>query len=244
MNKKGFTLIELIIVIVILAILAMIAIPAVSKFVVQASQNTCDNNLATLSRSMENIKITHENEKIEKVYEEALKESQSHCPVNGEYRLIQSSFKVAYPICAVHTKNVAIGESYYFTKDIIAEMKADPEKFGLDADWKKNSNDELTNAILKHYDFGKLNIGDKDYFIEPYYNASTSSIMVFAKARDDYQKQNWNADFIYYPEDGKWYTGNKSLIVCNIPAEEVYQKMLDANWKPITDPSEIRAKKK
>lgn len=47
-NRKGFTLIELIIVIVILAILAAIAIPAVSKYVGEAKKSQEEGNLAVV----------------------------------------------------------------------------------------------------------------------------------------------------------------------------------------------------
>lgn len=52
-NKKGFTLIELIIVIVILAILAAIAIPAVSKYVGNANMARVEADINTIRRCME-----------------------------------------------------------------------------------------------------------------------------------------------------------------------------------------------
>lgn len=47
-NRKGFTLIELIIVIVIIAILAAIAIPAVSQYVGDANESQKDGNYAVV----------------------------------------------------------------------------------------------------------------------------------------------------------------------------------------------------
>lgn len=48
-NKKGFTLIELVVVIVIIGILAMLVVPKVTQFQTEASYNTCQGNKRTLA---------------------------------------------------------------------------------------------------------------------------------------------------------------------------------------------------
>jgi prepilin-type N-terminal cleavage/methylation domain-containing protein len=48
MNKKGFTLVELIVVIVIIAILAAIAIPAMMRYIDNANAATAEANVRTI----------------------------------------------------------------------------------------------------------------------------------------------------------------------------------------------------
>lgn len=62
-NKKGFTLIELVVVIVIIGILAMLVVPRVTQFQTEASYNTCQGNKRTLAAAqsmllMQNPKAT------------------------------------------------------------------------------------------------------------------------------------------------------------------------------------------
>lgn len=47
-NKKGFTMVELIIVIVIIVVLAAVLVPNLLKYVDKANQATCKNNAATI----------------------------------------------------------------------------------------------------------------------------------------------------------------------------------------------------
>lgn len=60
LNKKGFTLIELITVIAIVAILAVIGIPEISGFVGKAQEAAANNNLALLIRQAEKMIIEDE----------------------------------------------------------------------------------------------------------------------------------------------------------------------------------------
>ncbi len=54
-NKKGFTLVELMIVVVIMAILVAVAVPIYSAVTKNAKDKTCASNARTLSSQMNNI---------------------------------------------------------------------------------------------------------------------------------------------------------------------------------------------
>lgn len=56
-NKKGLTLIELLIVVIILGALAAIAIPRISTSSRTAKQNACNTNVDTLNTAIEMYKI-------------------------------------------------------------------------------------------------------------------------------------------------------------------------------------------
>ena len=62
MNKKGFTLIELIVVIAIMAIIALISTPIINNVITQSKERTYKEQLNAIINSAKNYMTTHTNE--------------------------------------------------------------------------------------------------------------------------------------------------------------------------------------
>jgi type II secretion system protein G len=58
-NRKGLTLMELLIVVIILGALAAIAIPRITNSATTAKRNACKTNVDTLNTAMEMYKMDH-----------------------------------------------------------------------------------------------------------------------------------------------------------------------------------------
>ena len=58
-NRKGLTLIELLIVVIILSALAAIAIPRITTSATTAKRNACTTNIDTLNTAIEMYKMDH-----------------------------------------------------------------------------------------------------------------------------------------------------------------------------------------
>ena len=62
LNKKGFTLIELIVVIAILAALAAIALPTMSGLIDQSKKQVAESNVRTIYTAAQSYAVTHDTE--------------------------------------------------------------------------------------------------------------------------------------------------------------------------------------
>ena len=61
-NKKGFTLIELIVVIAILGILAAVLVPAIGNYVARANESNCASEASAALQAAQRILVESENE--------------------------------------------------------------------------------------------------------------------------------------------------------------------------------------
>ncbi|MEG0393574.1 MAG: prepilin-type N-terminal cleavage/methylation domain-containing protein [Anaerorhabdus sp.] len=93
MNKKGFTLIELITVIAILAVLGTVLIPSVSGYVGSSKDVVCISNVNMLNRTYRMAAAMNENLKAEDVLKDKTGKyfgGTADCPSDGDYVVVNN----------------------------------------------------------------------------------------------------------------------------------------------------------
>lgn len=99
-NKKGFTLIELIVVIAILGILALFLVPSFIGYADDAQKATCDANRHLIERSYKFYKVKNEDVVLSDYIDGDGSEYQgSQCPSKGTYSYDNANEKV---LCSIH----------------------------------------------------------------------------------------------------------------------------------------------
>lgn len=99
-NRKGFTLIELIVVIAILGILALFLVPSFIGYADDAQKATCDANRHLIERSYKFYKVKNENVSLSAyINGDGLEYQGSQCPSKGTYSYDDDNGKV---LCSIH----------------------------------------------------------------------------------------------------------------------------------------------
>lgn len=165
-NKKGFTLIELIVVIAILGILALFLVPSFIGYADDAQKATCDANRHLIERSYKFYKVKNEDVVLSDYIDGDGSEYQgSQCPSKGTYSYDDENEKV---LCSIHGgKNDEISDSDT-PSDEPEEIKATIPGTDLEIDPNvitiKNGasiNDRLEKGTIIKID----NNGDLGYYI-------------------------------------------------------------------------------
>ena len=101
MNKKGFSLVELMIVVVIMGILIAVAIPLYGAITKNANNKTCATNIETIKTAAANYYASYDQEKITL---DGLKSMMDDgavpvCPLGGAYAIAVNAKGGAYVYC-------------------------------------------------------------------------------------------------------------------------------------------------
>lgn len=153
-NKKGFTLIELIVVIAILGILALFLVPSFIGYADDAQKATCDANRHLIERSYKFYKVKNEDVVLSDYIDGDGSEYQgSQCPSNGTYSYDDENEKV---LCSIHGgENDEISDSDT-PSDEPEETKATIPGTDLEIDYSKVISTTKNANINKNYPAGTI----------------------------------------------------------------------------------------
>lgn len=101
-NRKGFTLVELMVVVVIIGILVAIAVPVYNNVTQEAEKNACAATVRTLNgaSNMYNANEGSFPTDVEELVDEGYILEKPKCPANGSYEAYEDKDGVFY--CSVH----------------------------------------------------------------------------------------------------------------------------------------------
>lgn len=158
-NRKGFTLIELIVVIAILGILALFLVPSFMGYAKDAKQSVCESNMTSIQRAYHFQMAKQEKDETEKFLNEVMNNefddfsTAPKCPSGGIYYIIntgeeagQSVFQV---VCTEHSN--VLGR---IPTQILNQMKHF-NQYVRDLDIK-------SDEFKKYYELYQESGGDKD----------------------------------------------------------------------------------
>ena len=185
-NRRGFTLVELVVVIAILVILLAVAVPTISSILERAQESTCLTNLAAATRmlryqeTVENAELSDET--IKTILTESLGATETGtgfaglCPSGGEYRIAATVDGVKRVRCTKHgmtavetinssTDNISMLLQYaidaYFTKKNGNVLNSTGPNFGDDIKAQMAKDLDITTD----FDFRVYKINANEYKI-------------------------------------------------------------------------------
>lgn len=234
-NKKGFTLVELMVVVAIMGILVAVAVPVYNNSTKKAKETTCAYNVrslaGTLSRystleliNLSDLKDTDTQALTKTLIDEGYMNELPTCPGGGLYVLEDGYYK-----CTLHpisdedlNKPVfdgGIGTIVNNVYDILLQeggeynygkWKAVFEKYNIDT--SKGGVNEWYRELVKVLNGGEFpttQINGKTFYIMPMLNVVNGVInkdTAIYYANDTGDASNkWNTIYVYNKDDGNWY---------------------------------------
>lgn len=153
-NKKGFTLIELIVVIAILGILALFLVPSFIGYADDAQKATCDANRHLIERSYKFYKVKNEDVKLsDYIIGDGSEYQGSQCPSKGTYSYDDLNGKV---LCSIHGGADDETSDSDTPSDKPEETKATIPGTDLEIDYEKVISTTKNEKIGKSYPEGTI----------------------------------------------------------------------------------------
>lgn len=144
-NKKGFTLIEIIVVLVILAILAAVALVTYLGYVDYSKEKICESNRGSVKRFLMAHKLLGKD--TSKKLQEAADSYDIYCPVTGKTYIAYLDTGEIIVLCDKH-----IEEGNFNLKDsLLNAIKNMTYNTRIDSTSAKGPNTEKVNAFLDKY---------------------------------------------------------------------------------------------
>lgn len=225
-NKKGFTLLEMLVVTAIIIILLSLVIPSASSALSETKSAACAANRRNAETLLQSKILLNELDPNE--IQQALDDLDMKCPSNGIYHAKYNDETGTVTVeCTKHTQTI--------TQGVLSEFTQMCKNYADYASYK--SNDKMRDAIYTQLG-GKWNtIGfeddDTEYYIQPYWNTASDEMYIFASTQSD-TRGNWYTGYIYNSETSTWYHGSAFSFVGKYTSwEDVWNEMQSKGWEAV-----------
>lgn len=194
LNKRGFTLAELLIVVAIIGVLAAIAIPVFTGSLKRTEETVCLSNRTSLAHEMIYARMADKDADINEIFDAA----GTICPSNGKITISDRGGTDLTVNCRTHSQT-------------IPQKTADEyQELINNAPASQASNDTLRKKYYTQNGnaWPILQVDDTNYYIQPYYNTSDpeKKAWIYAGSGSSFDSSDkWKAYFIYEPDENIWY---------------------------------------
>jgi prepilin-type N-terminal cleavage/methylation domain-containing protein len=226
MDRRGFTLMEMLVVVAIILILVAIAIPHSVAVLAKAREAVCATNRRSAATVLQSQMLLGDLDPDD--LQEALDELNIKCPSGGVYYAkYDGQTQIVTVECRIHTQTI--------TQSVLSEFTQMCQKYTDYVHYK--SNDAIRQAMYEQLG-GKWNtIGfegdDTAFYIQPYWNVDSNEMYVFASTQSN-ANGNWFTGYIYNDATATWYHGPAFSFVGQPKCwDDVWETMQSKDWQPV-----------
>ncbi|MEG0823271.1 MAG: type II secretion system protein [Erysipelotrichaceae bacterium] len=262
MNKKGFTLLELIVVLAILGVLSLIILANFNTTIDDATGARCVNDKQELANAYNRELMLNSSTNPEELLIEILANddhkyfgNDAQCAKQGHlYPIYDANKRLTGFVCSEHDKNNPVLHNAVANK-----VMNDYHKIYQDYVSGKITKEELKTQsnlfVQKYYEtlyggFPTLTIDEQEYEVYPYIKGlddtkvpsslNMSEVVIYAKASGSGLTNDYNTNYIYRLNPGSttkgtWYHSSNTINLATINNEDITKLINDKQLKKLND---------